>query len=106
MTTLQWINAFRGSPGKHGVLLQKEDGASLLLKEGVYIHFGDNIPVRIVGFRFSGRTEQEGAGQPSSIMYKNKNDEPGECFILGSDQIRHLGYGKAHTGIELVELVS
>jgi len=105
MVYLQWINPFSGSPAKIGVTLLKEDGTSVVIKEGDSIHFGDTIPVRVIGFRFSGRTEKEGAGQPTSIMYNYANNEKGECYI--SDDVRncHTGYGQTRTGLELVKLV-
>jgi len=106
MVYLQWINSFSGNPAKVGVLLMKDNGTSLSLKEDDSIHFGNNIPVRIVGFRFSGRTEKEGAGQPTSIMYKNKDNEKGECFISTDVMRSHTGYGLTRTDLELIQLIS
>jgi len=105
MVYLRWIDSFRGSPAKAGVILSKEDGTSLTIKEDDSIHFGNNIPLHVTGFRFSGRTEKEGAGQPTSIMYKNKDGEKGECYSSEEVMIRHLGHGQTRTGLDLVQLV-
>jgi hypothetical protein len=105
MASLTWVNAKRGNPENGGVILLKTDGSSLTLKPDDHIHFGDSIPVRIVGFRFSGRTVKEGAGQPTSIMYKNMDDEKGECFVSEDIMIRHTGYGKGRTGLELIQCI-
>jgi len=106
MTSLQWVKASSGNPAKYGVYLLKENGSSLIVKENDYIHFGDNAPLQVMGFRFSGRADSGEAGTPSSIMYKNKNNEKGECFVSSDILAAHTGYGISRTGLELVQLVS
>jgi len=104
MATLQWIDAKRNTPENGGVLIQKEDGTSFIVKIGDSIVFDNELTVHVVGFRFS-RMHGKEADPPKSIMFKTDTDEQGECFTYEHDSIRHTGYGAKRTGLASIRLV-